>query len=90
MPTTALRELRKALGLSIGELAALTNVSIGAISQWERGESTPSDSKVHKLADVLGVDPGDLQHEIQATRLAYVRRAVAKIKSGRIASSVAK
>jgi len=50
-----IRDLRKAKGLTIPVLAAMTGYSTGYISQVERGISSPSVDALHKLAYALGV-----------------------------------
>lgn len=50
-----LRELRKDRGLSIQELADKVSLSIGMISQIERGVSTPSLRSLRLLAEALSV-----------------------------------
>lgn len=50
-----LRELRKDRGLSIQELADKVSLSIGMISQIERGLSTPSLRSLRLLAEALDV-----------------------------------
>jgi transcriptional regulator with XRE-family HTH domain len=50
-----LRELRRARRLSLETVAARTDLSIGFLSQIERGLSSPSLRVLATLADVLGV-----------------------------------
>ncbi len=50
-----IRDLRRARELSLETVAARTNLSIGFISQIERGLSSPSLRVLATLADVLGV-----------------------------------
>ncbi|WP_426959555.1 cupin domain-containing protein [Muricoccus radiodurans] len=57
-----LRALRKARGLSLQELAASASLSVGLISQVERGLSSPSVKTLRALADALGVTVGWLFH----------------------------
>ena len=49
------RELRRSRGLSLETVAARTDLSIGFVSQIERGLSSPSLRVLATLADVLGV-----------------------------------
>lgn len=55
-----LRQLRKARGRSLKQLAEEAGISIGFISQIERGLSSPSVRTLVRLADVLGVSMGEL------------------------------
>jgi transcriptional regulator with XRE-family HTH domain len=50
-----LRALRKAKELSLAELAAAADLSIGMVSQIERGLASPSIRSLRKLGDALGV-----------------------------------
>lgn len=53
-----LRTLRKAAKLSLSDLAQKTNLSIGMISQIERGVASPSIRSLRQISDALGVGPG--------------------------------
>ncbi len=55
-----LRHLRKARGRSLKDIAAATGLSVGFISQVERGLSSPSVKVLAGLADALDVSIGDL------------------------------
>lgn len=55
-----LRSRRKALGLTMQQLADEAGLTIGFISQVERGISSPSLSSLTSLARVLQMDPGKL------------------------------
>lgn len=55
-----LRHLRKARGRSLKDVAAATGLSVGFISQVERGLSSPSVKVLAGLADALDVSIGDL------------------------------
>jgi len=46
-----IRRLRKKLGISQKELAALTGVSSGAIVSWEKGKFKPKRDKISQLTD---------------------------------------
>ncbi|HZC97155.1 MAG TPA: XRE family transcriptional regulator [Bradyrhizobium sp.] len=50
-----IRELRRARSLSLESIAARTDLSIGFLSQIERGLSSPSLRVLATLADVLGI-----------------------------------
>jgi transcriptional regulator with XRE-family HTH domain len=58
-----LRRLRKARGLSLRELADASRLSIGFVSQIERGLSSPSLRTLTRLADSLAVGIGELFSE---------------------------
>lgn len=55
-----LRRLRRARRLSLVDLAARTNISIGFLSQIERGLSSPTLRVLAGIADALGVSLGTL------------------------------
>jgi transcriptional regulator with XRE-family HTH domain len=57
-----LRALRHARGLSLQEVSDVSGLSIGAISQIERGLTNPSIKSLRNLADALGVSVGWLFH----------------------------
>lgn len=57
-----LRALRKAKGLSLQQLSDQCGLSIGLISQIERGLSSPSVKALRGLAEALGVTVGWLFH----------------------------
>jgi len=50
-----IREYRKNRNMTIKELSLKTGLSIGYISQIERGETEPSLSSIRKIANVFGV-----------------------------------
>ena len=50
-----IRALRQAKGLSLETVAAAANLSIGFVSQIERGLSSPSLKALASLADALGL-----------------------------------
>jgi len=50
-----IKDLRKKLGLSQKELADKLFVNQTAVSQWERGVTTPNKNTLIKLADIFGV-----------------------------------
>ncbi len=55
-----IRELRKQKGLSQSELAALCCVHQTAVSQWEKGRTSPDNESLKLLASALGVSVGTL------------------------------
>jgi transcriptional regulator with XRE-family HTH domain len=54
------RLLREEMGLTGAQLAARAGLAPSAVSQIETGKRTPSSTSVAKLAEALGVEPGDL------------------------------
>ncbi len=76
--------LRKAKRLTLEQVAALTGLSVGFISQIERGKNRPSVTAMYKLSRALGVsinwffftpddeEPGGNRHIVRAHR----RRAI--------------
>ena len=55
-----IRECRERKGLSQKELADALGIDQSAVSNWERGLSEPTAFNIRRLADLLGVKPGDL------------------------------
>lgn len=55
-----IRELRKQKGLSQSELAAICCVHQTAVSQWEKGRTSPDNESLKLLASALGVSVGTL------------------------------
>ncbi|WP_244931884.1 XRE family transcriptional regulator [Nocardioides sp. W7] len=67
------RELREARELSMRALAQAAGVSQPFLSQVERGASAPSMVTTYRLADALGVAPGDLLPAPRAEAATLVR-----------------
>lgn len=55
-----IRELRKRQGISQEKLAVLANMDRGYTGHVERGNRNVSINNIFKIADALGVDPGEL------------------------------
>lgn len=55
-----IREIRKARNLNQGEFASIIGTSNAAISNWERGENTPSLKTVFQICERLDVDANEL------------------------------
>lgn len=55
-----IRELREKRGLSQKQLADALGIDQSAIARWETGANEPTAFNVRRLADILGVAPGDL------------------------------
>ncbi len=68
-----IRELREARGLSLRALAELSGLSVNAVSLIERGQSSPTVSTLHRLADALGVRIIDLFAPREEAKVVFVR-----------------
>ena len=55
-----LLEARLSKGFSQGELALRASVSTASISAWEVGRSTPQVDRLHRVAQVLGLEMAEL------------------------------
>lgn len=55
-----IRFYRKKAGFSQTALALALGINQSAISQWENGDVEPTLDNLRKVADILGVKPGDL------------------------------
>ena len=51
-----IEELRKNLGLSQGDLAAMMGITRQAVSKWENDQSSPDTIKLIQLADILNTE----------------------------------
>jgi transcriptional regulator with XRE-family HTH domain len=60
------RARRNELGKSQEQLARETSLHWSYLGQVERGQRNPTLHNILKLAEVLGVDPGDLVHGLRA------------------------
>ncbi len=56
----SIRELRKNKGLSQRALADLLEVNQTAVSQWERGVTTPSSHMLLRLSRIFEISPNKL------------------------------
>ena len=63
----AIRERRKALGLTLAEMAKRTNVSLGYLSQIELGKNSASIETLYRIALGLRVRVADLFESVQAS-----------------------
>jgi DNA-binding response OmpR family regulator len=63
----AIRERRKALGLTLAKMAQQTGVSLGYLSQIELGKNSASIETLYKISLGLGVKMADLFHTVQPT-----------------------
>src|SRR5206468_8308824 len=62
---TAIRDRRKALGLTLADLAKRTNVSLGYLSQIELGKNSASIETLYRISLGLGVKLADLFQAVQ-------------------------
>lgn len=63
---TAIRERRKALGLTLAQMAARTDVSLGYLSQIELGKNSASIETLYRICLSLGIRMADLFQAVQA------------------------
>lgn len=75
----ALREARKARGLSLDAVAKLSGVSRSMVSQIERGESSPTVATLWNLTKALQIDFSNLMDSKPAPTIEVVRAAAAPI-----------
>jgi DNA-binding response OmpR family regulator len=62
-----IRERRKALGLTLADMAKRTNISLGYLSQIELGKNSASIETLYRIAIGLRVRVADLFQTLQAT-----------------------
>lgn len=67
------RRTRHRLGMTVEEVAREADLSVGLVSQLERGQGNPSLSTLTRLADGIGVHVADLLRDDGQERLAVVR-----------------
>lgn len=67
------RDIRRGMGMTVEELARRAGVSVGNISQLERGQGNPSLSTLSGLADGVGVHVTALLREESGERAPVVR-----------------
>lgn len=63
---TVIRERRKALGLTLAQMAQRTGVSLGYLSQIELGKNSASIETLYRISLGLGMKMGELFQSIQA------------------------
>ncbi|VDC33925.1 helix-turn-helix domain-containing protein [Pseudogemmobacter humi] len=71
-----IRDLRKAKRLTIKALSEATGISIGHLSEIERGISSPSIKALHDIARALGVTIGWFLHNAEESESAERRHIV--------------
>jgi transcriptional regulator with XRE-family HTH domain len=69
-----IREVREGRGLSLKSLAERCGLSLNAISRIERGESSPTVSSLHRLAEALDVPITDFFGTARGLSTVLVRR----------------
>jgi XRE family transcriptional regulator, regulator of sulfur utilization len=79
----ALRNARKARGLSLEAAAQLSGVSRSMVSQIERGESSPTVATLWNLTQALQVDFAGLLADAPAAGITVIRSADAPVIHGR-------
>ncbi len=62
---TAIRERRKALGLTLAQMAQRTSVSLGYLSQIELGKNSASIETLYRISLGLGIKLADLFQAVQ-------------------------
>jgi DNA-binding transcriptional regulator YiaG len=60
-----IQALRKKLGITQKELAALAGVSMGAVQLWEKGKIQPRDEKKAVLAGLRKMKKGDVKKALE-------------------------
>lgn len=60
---TRMAELRAGSGLSQEAIARVLGISVGQVSRWENGKSTPHPANKRKLAKLLNVSPDELEFD---------------------------
>jgi CheY-like chemotaxis protein len=61
-----IRERRKALGLTLAQMAQRTGVSLGYLSQIELGKNSASIETLYRISLGLGIKMSELFHSVQA------------------------
>lgn len=62
----SLRDLRDSAFLTQGEVAALLSVTVGTVSNWERGEKRPQLRNIRRLAELYKVSPEAIVTAVEA------------------------
>ena len=78
-----LRQIRKDLSLSLSDLSARSGVSVGTVSQLERGMGRPSLRTIERISQALGVPPFwllDMPHQENPTDESVVVRSGQGVK----------
>ena len=70
----ALREYRKAAGLTQKQLADILWCRRPTVTDWEKGYTVPQPANLRALAEALGVRVADLLKETEAGELNYAQK----------------
>lgn len=81
--SAALKEARRAKGLSLDAVARLSGVSRSMVSQIERGESSPTVATLWNLTQALQVDFAGLLDQRAPPRIKVIRAEAAPVIGGR-------
>ncbi|MDO5603894.1 MAG: helix-turn-helix domain-containing protein [Paracoccus sp. (in: a-proteobacteria)] len=81
---TALKEARKARGLSLEAVSRLSGVSRSMVSQIERGESSPTVATLWNLTRALQVDFAGLLEPRDSARIDVTRAGAAPVIGGHV------
>lgn len=63
-----LNRLRRERGMTLAQVAEALDVSKPTVWAWEKGKARPLPDRLAPLADVLGVEPGELQQQAASPR----------------------
>jgi transcriptional regulator with XRE-family HTH domain len=72
--TYTIRELREANNMTQQQFANLLGVSMGSITNWERGLYRPQDYFIEQLCELFRINESQLQHVAPITRKGRVSR----------------
>lgn len=71
---SVLRKKRRALGISVAEIAEKLGVSTSTVLGWERGEDLPHKNRRGEVARAYGLKPEELRHRAVPVRASSVRK----------------
>lgn len=71
------KSLRRNAGMQQKELAIMVGVTQATVSEWEHGKKDPTGERLKKLAEIFGVEPGevlgDTPYKQRSANSAYIR-----------------
>lgn len=73
-----IKEKRKTIGLTQGELAEKTGIARNTISRYEKGELSPTITALNKIADCMGITTAELIKAPSAESDISANRAIAE------------
>ncbi len=82
--SSAIRKLRKKLGVSQKKLASLVGVSTGTVVGWESGKFKPRKTKVEELSDLDKWEKEDVQHVLAEKEGKQVREKAQEKPVGKV------